>query len=568
MKSLLTYKINPVVMTAYMVMMMVTEFLLINGDRWWEPLVTVPFNIVFYLSVSWLMCLLASLGGKRYERFIHIVFHALVFIYAVSNVFLFVFFHRHWDAFTLQFLRETNVRETVDFIKGFLLNIRVLVVLLPAVLFLVAEYLLARRVRRIQVLPARRWERWVVYGVLVLLSCNIFYFSTDYDRNYDVIAEYPSPIKRNNVWVFYQSVLQYKHFQKEYDVCESRLRGYSERVQCSEKDADVVLIIGESFNRHYSNLYDGRWNTNPCLSRLRDTGRLYVFNDVIASDNGTSQNFKYIFSMNGVRDSGTWCDVPLLPTVVRRCGYNVVFYGNQFVVNDALGKFDSSMGFLNHPYIAMNLFDARNTSTYHYDMGLVDDYAAKRSSMERGTRNFCIFHLYGQHMIAESRYPSEFAKFTADNIGCRDKSMRQREDIAHYLNATLYNDYVVSKIIGLFENRNAVVIYLSDHGEEVHDFRDQYGRTSLEADVREAMRPQLDVPFMIYVTPSYARLHSGTLARMSGAVDRRFMTDDVAQVVCDILGVRSRYVKSERSVINSAYVEPKHRKLQIGRYYD
>lgn len=117
------------------------------------------------------------------------------------------------------------------------------------------------------------------------------------------------------------------------------------------KNADFVLIIGESFNRHYSNLYDGKWNTNPRLLKLKNTGRLFVFSDVIASDNGTSQNFKYLFSMNGVRDKGAWCDVPLLPTVMRRCGYNVIFYGNQFVVNDALGEFDSSMGFLNHPYI-------------------------------------------------------------------------------------------------------------------------------------------------------------------------------------------------------------------------
>ena len=49
--------------------------------------------------------------------------------------------------------------------------------------------------------------------------------------------------------------------------------------------------------------------------------------------------------------------------------------------------------------------------------------------------------------------------------------------MAHYLNAIRYNDLVVDRIIRLFDHRNAVVIYFSDHGEEVHNFREQTCRT-------------------------------------------------------------------------------------------
>ncbi len=66
---------------------------------------------------------------------------------------------------------------------------------------------------------------------------------------------------------------------------------------------------------------------------------------------------------------------------------------------------------------------------------------------------------------------------------------------------------MVDSIIRMFENRNAVVMYLSDHGEEVHNFRNQYGRTDINKDCRESYAPQFDIPFMVYLTPSYAKEH-------------------------------------------------------------
>ena len=51
--------------------------------------------------------------------------------------------------------------------------------------------------------------------------------------------------------------------------------------------------------------------------------------------------------------------------------------------------------------------------------------------------------------------------------------------IPHYRNAkknpniyTLYNDYVLKNIIDLFRDKNTVVLYFSDHGEEIYDYRD------------------------------------------------------------------------------------------------
>ena len=338
---------------------------------------------------------------------------------------------------------------------------------------------------------------------------------------------------------------------------------------CSEREADFVLIVGESFNRHMSDLYDGKYNTNPRLKALSKQGSLFLFNDVVASDNGTTQNFKQFLSPVAVGDGRSWCDAPLFPFLLRRCGYNVVFYSNQYAGMEMDKEFNASMGFFNAPGIGPYLFDHHNTRTYKYDMQLVDAYRANRHDIEAPKRNFIIFHLYGQHTAYGERHPADFAKFSARSVKSKLRlSDEQRGVVADYLNATLYNDYVVDSIIRMFSDRNAIVLYFSDHGEEVYDFRLQQGRTDLKTDVPRALHSQLDIPFMIYVSPRYAATHPQQVERIKRSLDRPFMTDNLPQVIFDLLGVRTSFYRPVRSVINDAYRPQKQRMLQVGREYN
>ncbi len=379
-----------------------------------------------------------------------------------------------------------------------------------------------------------------------------------------MMARIPSPLKRCDIWENYQSLLLFKEFEAQYDRCAKQQETYTEIPVCDEPGADFVLIIGESFNRHMSNIYDGKYNTNPLLKkRQEEEGRLFVFNNVISSSNGTSQNFKYFFSMNSVDSGRAWCDAPMLPTIAKRAGYNVIWYSNQFALNQDLGEFNGSLGFLNHPLITRCMFNQRNKTIYPYDLQLISDYAYNRRKLEKEDKNFVIFHLYGQHVSANQRYPKGFGSFTADNIGRKRLDKSKRMDIAHYLNATEYNDLVVDSIIRMFENRNAIVLYFSDHGDEIYNFRNQLGRTDLSTETdHQALQAQLDIPFMIYATPTYKRLHPTICSLLRNAVNRPFMTDDLPHVVCTILGIHSKWYIPQRSIVCTQFKPRKHRILQ------
>lgn len=576
MKNLKDINVSPIVWGCYVILLMLVECLQLNLKTWWDPIVSCSFNLLFYAVMSWMLCGLIN-AFESLRRPLCLLGHAVIALYALSSLFLFVFFGRHWDALTLQFLFETNGTEAREFVTTFLLNWRFLLIVLAFVLLFVIEYKLYRRVHEIPFLPKQKGGKVVVSCLCVWALSNGVFFSPNAEQNYDWAAKAYSPIKRNALWNIWQSCCQYKDFQGEFDQCALMQRQYHETVTCEEKKADVVLIIGESFNRHMSNLYDGAYLTNPLLAKRMQTGRMYLFDDVIASHNGTTQNFKYFMSTASVGEKRRWCDAPLFPTVLKHAGYNVIFYSNQLVVNDNLGQWDASMGFMNHPGVSTYFQNHRNARKYPYDLQLVEDYENHRSEIERPTQNFVMFHLYGQHVNASQRYPAAFSHFKASDVSPRyawgpnqGKTLTQeaRQQVADYLNATYYNDYVVDQIIRLFDDKDAIIIYFSDHGEEVNNFRAQYGRTDLQNDEREAMQCQLDVPFMVYMTPIYAQTHASLATRLRAAQSKRFMTDDLSQFLFDLLGVKTRYFNPTLSPLNAHYDASKKRLTQYGRTYD
>lgn len=73
---------------------------------------------------------------------------------------------------------------------------------------------------------------------------------------------------------------------------------------------------------------------------------------------------------------------------------------------------------------------------------------------------------------------------------------------------------------------------------------------------------------MIYVSPRYAATHPQQVERIKRSLDRPFMTDNLPQLIFDLLGIRTSFYRPARSVINDAYRPQKQRMLQVGREYN
>ena len=345
-----------------------------------------------------------------------------------------------------------------------------------------------------------------------------------------------------------------------------RLLMVKDRIQvdsCSYRVPNIVLIIGESYNKHHSQLYGYTMPTTPRQLALREEGSLVPFSDVVAPWNLTSFVFKNVMSLHAVGDEGDWCDQPLFPEVFRKAGYHVTFITNQFLPEADEAVYDFSGGFfLNHPELSKAQFDTRNTRLHPYDEGVLEEYDHLKS--EDREHNLVILHLMGSHTMYKERYPQKTRKhLLAPMYNRPDLSPKKRMILADYDNSVLYNDSIVWAVTEKFKEKDAVVIYMPDHAEEIFNGPPyMYGRMhSARIDYRLA-REEFEIPFWIWGSPLYRENHPYGWQAIQQAKDRPMMTDRLAHLLLYLGGISTPAYREELNVISPKYDAKRPRLLK------
>lgn len=329
-------------------------------------------------------------------------------------------------------------------------------------------------------------------------------------------------------------------------------------VNTSSEKVDIVLIIGESFNRYHSSLYAYEIQTNPQLAMHLVQGRLSVFTDVVTPYNYTHDALRSILSFYSQEIARKWNWTPLFPFIYKVAGFECFFISNQEVKGEDNWGFDFLNSFLVSDNVASMLFDYQNGAKREYDLDIV----RCAEELDKEVPQFWLYHLMGQHTAYSDRYPAEEKVFAQSDYAYRsDLTDAQKEIVAHYDNATRYNDKVVAAILDQFRDKDAIVIYLSDHGEEVYDYRDHMGRSHEPIVTPERAKYQFEVPFMIWMSDKYKENHPDVVAQVERSVDRPFMIDDLPHLMLDLAGIECEWFDPTRSVINDQFNEKRKRLL-------
>ena len=345
---------------------------------------------------------------------------------------------------------------------------------------------------------------------------------------------------------------------------------------CSFRSPTIVLIIGESYSKAHCQLYGYSQKDTPRQRRLERGGWLTKFNDVVSCWNLTSFVFKNVLSMHVVGEKGEWCDYPLFPELFRKAGYQVTFLTNQFLLAAGQAVYDFSGGFfLNDPVLSKAQFDLRNTSLHRFDEGLLSDYDnfLNEGKINLKGNNLIIFHLIGQHVSYNTRYPKDRAKWHADDY----KELRpdiagdhyRRRMIAAYDNACRYNDSLVTQIVKRFEDKDAIVVYMPDHGEEIFEpGRDIICRNHSAAVDWPLAHYEFEVPFWIWCSRKYAHREPEVFKAIKDAKNRRFMTDALPHMMVWLAGISSKDYNDKYNLLSPNYDESRPRVLKNSVDYD
>lgn len=534
-----------------------------------------------------------ALIPRKVRVWVKRVLYVVLYATAIADVFCFVKFESTLNPTMLLLLDETNSREAGEFLQSYL-SADVLFsglgwILLLAVLHAVFALKPWRRIHfnaseRLQNMKVkhcyRQWSPLLGLATLVLFVYSLFACAKNKQATLRIMtlptigdveheltrlddcANLYMPIYRLAFSVYANSLASQqikKLIQAKNNV---------EVDSCTFRSPNIIFIIGESYNRHHAQIYGYDKPTTPEQDRLERSGMLNKFTDVIAPWNLTSYVFKNVFSLHVVGEKGEWCDYPLFPEVFRKAGYHVTFLTNQFLPKAKEAVYDFSGGFfLNNPELSAAQFDTRNTSLHAFDEGLLRDYDRLKS--HNTAHNLIIFHLAGQHVSYNTRCPKDQRKFEPDDYDRPDLNARQRRILSDYDNAVHYNDSIVNQIVKLFEDQDAVVIYMPDHGEECFDGKVKFfGRMhSAQIDARLA-REEFDIPFWIWCSHKYAVRHPEVFDEIVRARSRRLMTDAVPHLLLYLAGIHTKDYHPEYNILSDRYHEKRPRVIKATVDYD
>ena len=326
---------------------------------------------------------------------------------------------------------------------------------------------------------------------------------------------------------------------------------------------NVILVIGESFIRDHASLYGYPLHTTPFMDAEQQAGRLFTFTDAVSPYNQTTKVIRNLISCNSLGDGEHWSSAPPLTAVFKKNGYWVSMQDNQKSTDGHVLSelFEFSLAtYLYSSQMVEACYNEMNDATYDFDGQLIDAYRKQMAKSADATHRFTVFHLMGQHVSFNCRYPHDhtFNHFTADSTAFRKEQWLtndMRQEIADYDNATLYNDDVIRRITELYSKGNTVVLYLSDHGEEVYDYRPRSGRDdfSYGTDIQQGIRHQYCIPYIIWCSEQYKETHPDIVNRLRQYLDRPVAIDNTCQLLFRLAGLKTPYYRSRLDVLSDDY---------------
>ena len=521
-----------------------------TSDGWW---VWLPVLIVDLYGLALLVCLLP----KKWQKWAMVVIYALMYVMYFSESFVYQRYYTHFTPQTLNMICETTPEESSGFLSICAKSPKLWWTMLWWAIVIVANVAIVLIWSKIKTCG------WVRKAILAITAISlVWWVPSRFEIAHFLMLKQTEQAERTNFSVFYSTPWRVVYSLKFEQLARHELQQLATNMQHlnignkSNGVPYIVLVVGESYNKHHSAVYGYSLPTTPFQTQCLKDGTMVAMTDATTPWNVTSMVFKQMLSTRSSDESAKWTDGVLFPAILRKGGYTVSFLSNQFYKSNRQTTADyNGSFFLNQQPFDSLCFDIRNTKHYLYDAGLVS--SLPKDPLPAG--QFIILHLLGQHQPYADRIPKGKAVFKVKDIKRPDLTTEEKQIVADYDNATLLNDHVLEKVYNRFADKDAVIIYLADHGEEVYDGNiGMFGRNHSAKPTPQIMWAEFEVPLEIFMTPSLRQKRPELVKAVNQAQGKPFSIDDISHSIIYLSGIECPYYNPQRNIL-SEHFKPRRR---------
>lgn len=361
--------------------------------------------------------------------------------------------------------------------------------------------------------------------VLVLVGCGIgvYQFSMQYlkDEGYGKIRDRASMSKINPTASF-KAVKMYLREEEKVEKLLSLPGGNELPSSLVFKESDkpiIIFIIGESTRGDHFSINGYHRNTNPYLEKLSSDS---LINYGVAISFATSTRKSLIGMLTNASTKKRTPSVGSFITFFNKNNYNTHFYS----VQNKLGR---------SGYLTDALVSSSKVVEYLKPHGAVSDelLVEKLGRVLPGLNGnqLILLHTRGSHFSYRDNYQDEYVVFKPDTYTNETLRKETPNVINAYDNNMLKVDKTIYDIIDLCKEKNAVVVYASDHGESLGEdgsFFHAQGRPEHHK-----------IPFLIWTSDKYKELHSDKHNNMVARVGVPVTHDQLFHTMLGLAGIKS-----------------------------
>ncbi|HJD66987.1 MAG TPA: phosphoethanolamine transferase [Rickettsia endosymbiont of Bembidion lapponicum] len=310
-------------------------------------------------------------------------------------------------------------------------------------------------------------------------------------------------------------------------------------VDNSDNDIIGVLVIGESARFDHFGINGYMRDTTP---RLKNIENLTSFKAKSAS------NLTYIsipsllsrYPASKIEDNKL--ENSFL-SVLTNLGFNTTWVGTQTLMRN-LANFD-----LGTIYNDVNFTIVPGGSA----LFSLNDHDGKmlpfvQEIISNSSKQFIVVHTSGSHWNYTARYPREFEQFApicSERIKSDASNCEQLALVNSYDNSILYTDFFLSNLIDLLKDKNAFLLYVSDHGESLGE-NGYYGHGG------PLIAEQTTVPFLVWMSDEFKQKHPESVASIKNYANNEISHDYIFHSILDCLNIDSEIVDKSLSLCKSS----------------
>ena len=343
-----------------------------------------------------------------------------------------------------------------------------------------------------------------------------------------------------------------------FDICSKRekLHEYDiENFEYTKKNKEPVIgifLIGESLRSDRLSVNGYKRKTTPFLDRAIKNQHLFVFPNVETCDVLTESSVRCLMSKN---DVNTWLDKKRISTkafssILTGLGFETYFYANQHsVVTDSyMKKFYD----VKYHLIREELQEIDNKKDGFY----FDRYIIEHLNKDVKTDTIYVIHTEGNHQPYGTKYTEK------QNI------FGEETDSDKYDNATFAFDDFFQELTEKFKDKNAFIMYVSDHGESFGEINPHTGEETWFHGVLKRDKSPIEqkiVPIIFWASNKFAQKNVEKIDVLKklhkDRFDIYFSHDSIWHSFLDCLDVKSDEIDKKLSICSNQFlIKPSYSK--------